>query len=280
MAKSYNDWEVCPLDPEKTFEGDNLCSITLDLIKPTDDYSQCRACNKYFKGIHIVQWVNENGNCPHCRATWAKKDRIVYMNPSPKIPVLLIGVNGCHGSGRENFAVLLRNHLRREHNIETVIMGLRDQALFNIAMQDGSPFILNEFKNGLKCSKPRFERELVADGRFSYNEEYYIKHLEPRIWLRLHREPEIKVVIIPDVSMYHELEWIKKHDGLVVRVNLFDKVEVDESFTCPEVRVSDHELDTYDSFDYLLLNILYLKVGFIETIKKKVRDKDEDIEDL
>jgi len=58
---------------------DAHCCITLEVIETNDNYIHCYSCHKNFKYI-VLQWIDNNNNCPHCRQYWMLHNRISYKN--------------------------------------------------------------------------------------------------------------------------------------------------------------------------------------------------------
>jgi dephospho-CoA kinase len=128
--------------------------------------------------------------------------------------MLIIGIYGKMGVGKDYLATKLSNHLT-EHCTSNLIMSFADQLKVNAIMAYDKKFE-NVFitKTG---EDRKFLQEYGEKQRNICGKSIWIDYLNT--WIKIYKMRNIKVVIIPDVRYLNEIHYIKQKNGIIVKID-------------------------------------------------------------
>ena len=175
--------------------------------------------------------------------------------------MIIIGISGKKGSGKDTFALLLED-LFREQEIEVITKAFADKLKQCCAIISGQfEWIL--YNQNIKDKKAGLlnmtNRELMQ--KFGD----LTRQLDPDIWIKLTLESEYKiapdVLIITDVRFKNEAKAIKDKGGILIRM------ESDRSKE--DTHKSETDLDYYNNFDLVINNNIGVS---IKELQAKAKD--------
>lgn len=176
--------------------------------------------------------------------------------------MIIIGISGKKGSGKDTFALLLED-LFRKQEIKVITKAFADKLKQCCAIISGQfewIFYNQDAKN--KKAGPFLNitnRELMQ--KFGD----LTRQLDPDIWVKLTLESEYKIapdiLIITDVRFKNEAKAIKNRDGILIRM------ESDRSKE--DTHKSETDLDYYNNFDLVINNNIGVS---IKELQAKAKD--------
>lgn len=69
----------------KKYVKSDICPISLEEIVEGTEYCECDKCHKAFIKQYLMEWINNQKKCPHCRELWTSP--IVYRNDEVGIDI-------------------------------------------------------------------------------------------------------------------------------------------------------------------------------------------------
>lgn len=179
--------------------------------------------------------------------------------------MIIIGISGKKGSGKDTFASLLANELLVKYNLKVKLKAFADNLKKCCAILSGQfdwVFYDQNSKNKKANILSMTNRELMQ--KFGD----LTRQLDPNIWIKLvlqiHDKKDPDVLIITDVRFKNEAEAIKNKGGILIRINSDRSVE--------DNHISENDLDDYSKFDLVVTN--NIGVSILE-LQAKAKDTAE-----
>lgn len=161
--------------------------------------------------------------------------------------MIIIGISGKKGSGKDTFASLLANELLRKQGLKVTLKAFADKLKKCCAILSGQfdwIFYDQNSKNKKAGLLSMTNRELMQ--KFGD----LTRQLDQDIWIKLALEPDTRinpdVLIITDVRFRNEAKAIKDKGGILIRIES-DRSEEDS-------HISEIDLDSYSIFDFGIIN--------------------------
>lgn len=177
--------------------------------------------------------------------------------------MIIIGISGKKGSGKDTFALLLED-LFRKQEIKVITKAFADKLKECCAVISGQfewIFYNQNAKN--KKAGPFLNitnRELMQ--KFGD----LTRQLDPNIWIKLVLEPDYKtnpdVLIITDVRFKNEAKAIKDKGGILIRMES-DRSKEDN-------HKSETDLDDYNNFDLVINNNIGVSIKELQAKAKDI----------
>ncbi|MCK9446742.1 hypothetical protein M0Q50_07785 [bacterium] len=180
-----------------------------------------------------------------------------------------IGISGAEGSGKDAVCKYLQRILQEHWSIIKFVDGVKK--LLNDTYPDEWNTILWEtgdriYREGIMPSFNMTRREVirfVAEDKKTNNKDIWVNDLFE------HKNSNLSGnYLISDVRFINEIDAIRKHNGIIIRIEL----PIDNKNT---EHISERELDNYKKYDEIILNDKTLKDLFnkIDIIIKKYKIK-------
>lgn len=170
----------------------------------------------------------------------------------------LYGFSGKMGTGKNYIAEKVFSPLLPKKN--TIVMAFADHfkvdACAKLRLDYDKVFGEKDDETREKLQKMGTE-----EGRAKYGKNIWIDVMDT--WIRVHQERGIERVIITDVRFLNEVEYVKSKGGKVFRIHApkrnLERLSREamgdaERIDALKKHVSETELDSYDDFDYIILN--------------------------
>lgn len=177
--------------------------------------------------------------------------------------MIIIGISGKKGGGKDTFASLLANELLGKLGLKVTLKAFADKLKQCCAILSGQfdwVFYDQNYKNKKAGILSTTNRKLMQ--KFG---DLTRQLLDPDIWIKLalqtHGEQNTDVLIITDVRFKNEAKAIKDKGGILIRIES-DRPETD-------LHISEIDLDNYDKFDFEVINN---KDTSLENLKEKIKN--------
>lgn len=163
----------------------------------------------------------------------------------------IIGISGKQGVGKNYYASLLSKKFN-ENNIKTMIVGFADYLKYTIINNSSILTYNNIFID--RSDKERQMLQSFGEKYRKINENYWI---DPLYNFMKHNSliNGIQLYLIADVRMLNELNFIKDHKGLIIRIKGKNYRNLD---TIIDKKILNHiseiDLDNYNNFDIIINN--------------------------
>ena len=160
--------------------------------------------------------------------------------------MIIIGINGKKGSGKDTFASLLANELLGKLGLKVTLKAFADnlkKCCAIISNQHEWNFYSQDCKNKKAGFLSMTNRELMQ--KFGD----LTRQIDPDIWIKLALDinnVNTDVLIITDVRFKNEAKAIKDKGGILIRIES-DRPETD-------LHISEIDLDNYGKFDFEVIN--------------------------
>jgi hypothetical protein len=59
---------------------DSICCISLETIEDKEQYIHCQTCHKNFIAESLIEWLQVNPQCPHCRTMLTQESFQLFQN--------------------------------------------------------------------------------------------------------------------------------------------------------------------------------------------------------
>ncbi len=172
---------------------------------------------------------------------------------------MFIGVSGKMGTGKDYFVEnYIKKFIENELKEKCLIISFADMIKVNLMVHHDIQ--LNELY-GYKSSNIRnlLQLEGTEKGRNVHGEDIWIRYV--KAWSLLFMSRGIKYIIIPDVRFKNELEFIKKNNGIIFRIQAPNRNEKrlrnesldEENYEKIKNHQSEIELDDF-KFDIVIDN--------------------------
>ena len=169
-------------------------------------------------------------------------------------PMVLIGISGKMGAGKDYMSSLIIN-LFRSYGAPVIQLAFADQLKINVAVKNQIP--IEQLIQGNKTKEMR--QLLQNEGSAKMDWCDCIKN-----WIEIHRARGIQHFIISDVRMKKEADFIKSIGGKLIRIEAPERnmarLKI-ESGDDPKImkmlasHISEVDLDDYDGdFDMIVTN--------------------------
>lgn len=180
--------------------------------------------------------------------------------------MIIIGISGKKGSGKDTFASLLANELLAKRGLKVTLKAFADklkQCCAILSNQHEWNFYSQDCKNKKAGFLSMTNRELMQ--KFGD----LTRQIDPDIWIKLALDinnVNTDVLIITDVRFKNEAKAIKDRGGILIRMES-DRSEED-------THISEIDLDSYNIFDFGIINNKDTSLGILqEQIKNNIIPK-------
>lgn len=159
------------------------------------------------------------------------------------LQLLIVGIGYAKGSGKDTVANLLQEHVPFKHKLNPIRVAFADALKHEFAgimdttveeIEKNKPL----WRPGLQWYGTEYVQQILGD------KLYWVKRLEDRMTY-LQRSLH-KCVIIPDVRFLHEVEFIKRNGGRLIRV--------DRGGPRSDKHASEQELTGYVGWHHIIDN--------------------------
>lgn len=201
--------------------------------------------------------------------------------------MVLIGICGKMGSGKDYIATkYILPYLRYVKGKTPIQLSFADQIKVNVMTKNNLSF------NEMYVKKSDYTRQLLQmegteSGRNILGNDIWIKYFNT--WSQIFMSRGIDTIITSDVRFRNEMEYIKKQNGIIIKISAPDRNEKrlqQESGGDIKVynRIKNHQsecdLDNVDNsnFDYIIDNDINNKVDFIKLYKfldTRIKDSEQ-----
>lgn len=161
--------------------------------------------------------------------------------------MIIIGISGKKGSGKDTFATFLEDKLVTKYNLKVVHKAFADNLKKCCAILSGQfdwVFYDQDNKDKKAGLLNITNRELMQ--KFGD----LTRQLDPDIWIKLALNLDFKsepdILIITDVRYKNEAKAIKDRGGILIRIKSNRSVE--------DCHISETDLDNYTDFDLEIIN--------------------------
>ena len=161
--------------------------------------------------------------------------------------MIIIGISGKKGSGKDTFATFLEDKLVTKYNLKVVHKAFADDLKKCCAILSGQFdwVFYDQDKKDKKAGLLNItNRELMQ--KFGD----LTRQLDPDIWIKLALNLDFKsepdILIITDVRYKNEAKAIKDKGGILIRIKSNRSVE--------DCHISETDLDDYTDFDLEIIN--------------------------
>lgn len=176
--------------------------------------------------------------------------------------MIIIGISGKKGSGKDTFALLLED-LFRKQEIKVITKAFADKLKQCCAIISGQ-FEWIFYNQNIKDKKAGLlnmtNRELMQ--KFGD----LTRQLDPDIWIKLTLESEYKIapdiLIITDVRFKNEAKAIKDKGGILIRMESNRSKE--------DTHKSETDLDDYNNFDLVITNNIGVSIKELQAKAKDI----------
>lgn len=175
--------------------------------------------------------------------------------------MIIIGISGKKGSGKDTFASLLANELLGKLGLKVTLKAFADnlkKCCAIISNQHEWNFYSQDCKNKKAGFLSMTNRELMQ--KFGD----LTRQIDPDIWIKLALDinnVNTDVLIITDVRFKNEAKAIKDKGGILIKIES-DRPETD-------LHISEIDLDNYGKFDFEVINN---KDTSLENLKEKIKN--------
>lgn len=206
--------------------------------------------------------------------------------------ILYIGIGGKKRHGKDTFADYVKDSILNQQRCVSVIRrgfadAIREEvAVFLCRELAGSPkwprnpvtrlqTIMRSLNSQEECAKEPFRLLLqwwgVEFRRREFGERYWINALEgfAETWLQIVPNEEKLVILIPDLRLPNEIEFIRAHDGVLIKVERPDRESAD-------AHITETALETFTDWDSHILNdknLEHLKDQACFFVNSRLRDR-------
>lgn len=176
--------------------------------------------------------------------------------------MIIIGISGKKGSGKDTFASLLTNELLGKLGLKVTLKAFADKLKQCCAILSGQfewVFYDQNYKNKKAGILSTTNRKLMQ--KFG---DLTRQLLDPDIWIKLALDinnVNTDVLIITDVRFKNEAKAIKDKGGILIRIES-DRPETD-------LHISEIDLDNYGKFDFEVINN---KDTSLENLKEQIKN--------
>lgn len=174
--------------------------------------------------------------------------------------MFLIGLSGKMGCGKDYIANKYIIPYLESKGHKTMVWSFADQIKVNVMVK------YNISYNNVYVEKSDFTRTLLQKegtefGREKQGKEIWIRYLDA--WTEILKNKNVDTLIITDVRFQNEIEYIKKKNGIVIRIDAADRNEIRlqkeskgniDVYNRIKMHVSECDLDKCQEFDYILNN--------------------------
>ncbi len=176
----------------------------------------------------------------------------------------IIGLLGHQGVGKNYIAENILNEILPKKN--TLIMAFADHFKVECITKRNVPYE-KVFEKKDKISRRLLQIVGTEEGRNVYGNDIWVNTLET--WLNIYKSRGVERFIICDVRFQNEVNWIKKLNGKVIKINASDRFENkicqesnDNNIAKNEIssHVSELEIDTINNFDFEIDNSIGVDV--------------------
>lgn len=176
--------------------------------------------------------------------------------------MVLIGIVGKMGVGKDYIYNILIKEILKENKVEYLQLAFADQIKINIMSKKNIPYNDVYVKKTQK-SRMLLQNEGTEHGRESIDKDIWVKYLDN--WITVFINRGINNFIITDCRFLNELEYIKKQNGILIKIiapNRNNERLIYESNYDQEIydKIKNHksecDLDNYllKEFDLVLYN--------------------------
>uniref|UniRef100_A0A6C0LYL1 Uncharacterized protein n=1 Tax=viral metagenome TaxID=1070528 RepID=A0A6C0LYL1_9ZZZZ len=172
---------------------------------------------------------------------------------------LLIGLSGKMGSGKNYIAekilpIILNKMIT---NIQYYYIAFGDQMKVEVGCRNKDLSYDSLFNEKTKEVRQMLQEYGTKNGRDKYGEDIWIRSLS--LWMEIYknRTPnKNNIFIVTDVRFRNEAQWIKQHNGILLRVNAPNRTASrvkQEGSEDIQNHLSETDLDNYP-FEYVINN--------------------------
>lgn len=185
---------------------------------------------------------------------------------------ILIGLSGKMGVGKDYIAHNIILPYLEKKNIKTLIIAFADQIKVNTSVKNNiSLSKMYDTKN--ENIRKLLQKEGTENGRDKYGNNIWIDYVDK--WIDVYSKRGIQAFIIIDCRFKNEVEYIKKNNGVIFRIEapLRNKERIYNEKNSLEIQkhISEIDLDDY-KFDNIINND-YISNEDNELLNKNIKDK-------
>lgn len=185
---------------------------------------------------------------------------------------ILIGLSGKMGVGKDYIAHNIILPYLEKKNIKTLIIAFADQIKVNTSVKNNiSLSKMYDTKN--ENIRKLLQKEGTENGRDKYGNNIWIDYVDK--WTDIYSKRGIQAFIIIDCRFKNEVEYIKKNNGVIFRIEapLRNKERIYNEKNSLEIQkhISEIDLDDY-KFDNIINND-YISNEDNELLNKNIKDK-------
>lgn len=185
---------------------------------------------------------------------------------------ILIGLSGKMGVGKDYIAHNIILPYLEKKNIKTLIIAFADQIKVNTSVKNNiSLSKMYDTKN--ENIRKLLQKEGTENGRDKYGNNIWIDYVDK--WIDIYSKRGIQAFIIIDCRFKNEVEYIKKNNGVIFRIEapLRNKERIYNEKNSLEIQkhISEIDLDDY-KFDNIINND-YISNEDNELLNKNIKDK-------
>lgn len=185
---------------------------------------------------------------------------------------ILIGLSGKMGVGKDYIAHNIILPYLEKKNIKTLIIAFADQIKVNTSVKNNiSLSKMYDTKN--ENIRKLLQKEGTENGRDKYGNNIWIDYVDK--WTDIYSKRGIQAFIITDCRFKNEVEYIKKNNGVIFRIEapLRNKERIYNEKNSLEIQkhISEIDLDDY-KFDNIINND-YISNEDNELLNRNIKDK-------
>lgn len=142
--------------------------------------------------------------------------KIMFTYNQSKVNMTLIGLCGKMGSGKDYIAqTLVLPFLQKKLHQTSLKFCFADQIKINVMTKDNISFG-DVFEKKTLDTRKLLQREGTEQGRGLLGEDIWVRYLDG--WSKLLHTRGVKNIVVSDVRFKNELEYIKRRNGVLIKV--------------------------------------------------------------